>query len=261
MGTSRVFWVDLRFFRDQVSSCDCVSKNLAVSSINSTECLDLEIRKTAPKLICFEYDYPDTTSLSVLRRVRRLFPSMPIIMLTEQHSEALAIWALRVRVWDFFIKPLQAQDLVTSIATILIQENSSRDKTPQSSRQRLNLLSNPIPTELRAPPSQKLKTYPAQLFVDAHYHERIREEEVAQLCGMNASTFSRSFKKEHAKTFRDYLINFRISRARELLQNPNASVTDIAYIVGFQDPSYFTRIFRRIVGMSPSRYREVNKIH
>lgn len=260
MDISKLLWVDLRCFRDQFSSYHYLSEDWAVSCISHAESLDHEIRITNPALLCFEYDYPNIQALSALRQIRSLFPLIPIIMLTEQHSEALAIWALRIRVWDYFIKPLQPKDLVKSAATTLMQEATWEGNLPRP-RQRLDGLSNPIPGELRFRPKQKSRTNPAQFFVETHYQKRISEETVAKLCGMNTSSFSRSFKKEHKMTFCDYLINFRISKARELLQNPNASVSDIAYSVGFQDPSYFTRIFRRIVGVSPSRYREVDRIH
>lgn len=104
-------------------------------------------------------------------------------------------------------------------------------------------------------------TYAAQAYVDNHYHEKIYENEIAQLCNMNTSTFSRRFKQEHEITFRNYLINYRINKAQRLLQNPNTSVTDIAYTVGFHDHSHFTRTFRRIVGISPSHYRDTYKTH
>ena len=256
MDVSKVLWADLRFFRDQVSSYHYLSEDWAVSHISNTERLDIEMRKTTPTLLCFEYDYPDTSGLSALRQARCLFPLMPIIMVTEQHSEALAIWALRINVWDYFVKPLLPQDLMMSVATILARKISAKDGNAQQ-----HPLSNPLPAEVRFRSGQKKKTYPAQFFVESHYHKRICEEEVAQLCGMNTSTFSRSFKKEHEMTFCDYLMSYRISKARVLLQNPNASVTDIAYTVGFHDPSYFTRIFRRIVGISPSHYRETFKLH
>lgn len=259
METLKALWIDLRATQDQVSSSQCLNEDWAVSRITNTERLDLEIHKTTPTFLCFEYDYPNISSLSALRQAKCLFPSIPIIMITEQHSEALAIWALRIRVWDYFFKPLQPRDLAASASNILSQEDSPKDRTPQP-RQRPDLLSNPIPPELRFLSNQKKKTSPAQFFVEAQYHNKICEEQVAKLCGMNASAFSRSFKNEHEMTFRDYLINFRISKARELLQNPDVSVTDIAYAVGFQDPSYFSRTFRRIVDMSPSRYREVSKI-
>jgi AraC-like DNA-binding protein/CheY-like chemotaxis protein len=260
MNTAKILWVDFRFFQDQVSAYHCLNGHWAVSHINKTERLDLEIHKTTPALLCFEYDYPDKSGLLALQQTRHLFPSTSVIMLTEQHSEALSIWALRLRVWDYFIKPIQPKELVTSATTILTQRALSKNKTLQTPRQHFNFLYNPIPPKLKSRSSKGEKTNPAQTFVENHYHEKIYEAVVAELCGMNSSAFSRSFKKEHKTNFRDYLINFRIHKARELLQEPNAMVTDIAYTVGFNDPSYFTRTFQRIVGMSPSCYHEAHKI-
>ena len=251
-----MLWVDLSSVRDQASPYCYLNDEWSVYRISNADKIDPEIRRTLPALLCFEYDYPDFSSLSALRQARCSFPSIPIIMLTEQHFEELAIWALRTRVWDYFVKPIQAKELVTSVATLLAEKAPSKNKTIQQDK-----LSNPIPVEVRCRPWQKKKTDPAQFFVESHYHERVCEEEVAHLCGVSVSTFSRHFKKEHEMTFRDYLINYRINKASELLQTPNASVTDIAYTVGFHDPSYFTRTFRRIVGMSPSHYREVNTAH
>ena len=128
MGISRVLWVDLRFFRDQVSCYHYLNRNWIVSRIHNTEKLYLEIRKTTPTFPCFEYDYPDTSGLSTLRQTSCQFPSIPIIMLTEQHSEALATWALRLHVWDYFVHPLNPWDLLTSAAAILAQKSSSKDK-------------------------------------------------------------------------------------------------------------------------------------
>lgn len=254
MDTSKILWVDLRFSQDQISSYHCLSEVWAVSRINNTERLDLAIRKTSPTLLCFEYDSPDKFGLSALQQVKRLFPSIPIMMLTEQHSEALVIWVLRLHIWDYFIKPIQPRDLVASAATILAQEAFPQDKIPLLPHQPLNILLNHICVELRSRPSQNKKTYPAQSFVKNHYHEKIYEEAMAQLCRMNVSTFSRSFKQEYQINFSNYVINYRIYKAQNLLQETNIMVADVAYAVGFNDPSYFTRIFQRNVGMSPSRY-------
>lgn len=258
MDVLQVLWVDLRSVQEQVSSYHYLNKEWTVSRVSRIDKIDQKMGENLPRVVCFEYDYPDISRLSALRQVRRLFPSTPIIMLTKQHSEALAIWALRVQVWDYLVKPFPRQDLVTSIATLLAADELSKSKMFPST-QRARPLSNPFPPEVRIQTTQP-KTYPAELFVETHYHEKIYEEEVAQLCGLNAGTFSRHFKKEHKVTFRGYLINYRIFKARELLENPNVMVTDIAYTVGFNDPSYFTRMFRRIVGMSPSHYHQAHKV-
>ena len=255
MDTLKILWVDLRYNQNQISSYFHLSKEWAVYCISNIERLDHEIRQTAPALLCFEYDFPDLSTLSALLKTRSLYPSMPIIMLTEQHSETLAVWALRVRVWDYFVKPLRPKELKASASTILEHKASPHDERTQQ-----RLVYNPIPAEVRFRRCVNKKTYPAISFVENNYHEKIYEAVVAELCGMNISTFSRCFKTEYEMTFRDYVINYRIGKARKLLARPNASVTDIAYTVGFKDPSYFTKIFRRIVGMSPSHYREAYKV-
>ncbi len=255
MDKPKTLWIDLRLFRDQDSYYQYLREGWQVSYITTVEGIEREIYEVDPRLLCFEYDYPDVSSLSALQQVKSLYPSMPLIMLTEQHSESLAIWALRIRVWDYLVKPLRPQDIAKSAAATLMQGASTEEKTSVV-QQPPNLFTNPLPVEVRFRPSLNKKTYPAQTFVETHYHEKIYEEDVARLCGMNVSTFSRSFRKEYKTTFRNYLINYRIFKARELLQDPNAMVKGIAYTVGFHDPSYFTRTFRRIVGIVPSHYQQ-----
>lgn len=255
MDAKKILWMDLRIYRDRVSACRSLSRDWKLSLTRNSQRLDVEIRKTVPSLLCFEYDYPDTCGLSALRRARSLFPAIPVIMLTEQHSEALAIWALRYHLWDYFVKPIAEEALLYSASSILTQQPSAGFGSVQHAA-----LSNPIPTEVRFSSSQKTRTYPAQRYIETHYHEKISEEIVAELCGMNTSTFSRYFKKEHKTNFRDYLNDYRMGKARELLLNPSARVTDVACTVGFQDPSYFTRKFRLTTGLSPSLYRATYKL-
>ena len=254
MDRIKVLWVDLRFIQDEISFDNFLSNNLKVTRISDYDQVINKIRESTPVLLCFDYDYPDIASLSVLQRTRSLFPLIPIIMLTEQHSETMAIWALRIHLWDYFVKPLQPKELMRSINTILELKDSSNDEMAQNNQQ-----PNPLPAEVRFRHSQKKRTYLARAFIETHYHEKIFMEKVAQICGMNNTSFSRCFKKEHKITFQNYLINYRISKAKDLLKNSNALVTDIAYTVGFDDPSYFTRTFGRLVGKCPSRFHEEHK--
>ena len=257
MELSRILWVDLRLDRNQPSFYHYLTKTWTVYYTSQSEDAIHEIRKISPLLLCFEYDYPDTPGLLVLQQTIKLFPSTPIIMLTEQHSEELAVWALRNRVWDYLVKPFANKELLKSAEEYL----SMPEVRSSGSHRQCNLATNPIPVDLRFHVRSKKTTLPAQYFVEKHYHEKIYEKQVAQLCGMSDSTFSRAFKKEYGTTFKKYLINYRICKARDMLKNPNAMVTNIAYTVGFHDPSYFTRTFRRIVGVSPSHYHEEHKIN
>jgi transcriptional regulator GlxA family with amidase domain len=114
----------------------------------------------------------------------------------------------------------------------------------------------PIPNELSFRfPVRKKRTSLAISYIETHYQEKIRLNEVAALCRMDTFTFSRHFKKEQGITFRDYLIRYRIAKAQELLRNPHTSVTAVTLTVGFNDFSHFARTFQQIVGMNPSQYR------
>ena len=72
---------------------------------------------------------------------------------------------------------------------------------------------------------------------------------------MSRFYFCKSFRKHTGIHFTDYVSRLRIERSKELLINPNLRVSEIAYEVGFQSLTHFNRVFRRIVGKSPSDYR------
>jgi hypothetical protein len=76
---------------------------------------------------------------------------------------------------------------------------------------------------------------------------------------MNPFRFSRCFKKETGFTFQEYLVRLRIKEALRLLDNPNASITDIGFMVGFNDSSYFSRTFKKYMNHSPSEFRSIQQ--
>jgi AraC-like DNA-binding protein len=84
----------------------------------------------------------------------------------------------------------------------------------------------------------------------------IRVAEVAELCDMSPFHFSHEFTAEFSLTFQEYVLRCRILEACKELRHPNVSVANVAHSVGFNDPSYFSRIFRRYFDLSPSEYCE-----
>ena len=72
---------------------------------------------------------------------------------------------------------------------------------------------------------------------------------------MPPSRFCREFKAAFGVTFVEHLANARVLQAKRLLANPTMPVADVAAAVGFTDPSYFTRVFRKQEGVSPTEYR------
>ena len=90
-------------------------------------------------------------------------------------------------------------------------------------------------------------------------NEELTLEKVAKECGFSKYYFSRIFKKYTGKTFKSYLIDLRINKAKDLLLNSELAISQICYEAGFNDLSYFNRVFKKKVGCSPSEFRENKK--
>jgi AraC-like DNA-binding protein/ligand-binding sensor protein len=96
----------------------------------------------------------------------------------------------------------------------------------------------------------------ARQFILEHQNEELSLTSVAKVVNMSSFYFCKTFKKATGLNFTDYLARMRIERAKELLLNPNARVSEIVFEVGFQSITHFNRIFKRHVGRSPSEYRQ-----
>jgi len=96
----------------------------------------------------------------------------------------------------------------------------------------------------------------AQLWMQNHLNKAaISIRKIASLFGMSQRNFTRRFRNATNMTPLQYLQNQRLLEAKELLQNSNLSISEIAYRVGYLDVSYFTKLFKRFVSITPKQYR------
>lgn len=93
-------------------------------------------------------------------------------------------------------------------------------------------------------------------YLNTHYSEHMTLEDMARKVYLSPSYFSRIFKKETGISFSSYLNRVRIEHSKELLRHQNLRLTDIALLSGFEDQSYFTKVFKKITGTTPLHYRE-----
>lgn len=98
----------------------------------------------------------------------------------------------------------------------------------------------------------------ARAFIQEHLGERLSLSMVAGALHMSTFYFCKMFRKSTGLNFTDYVARERIERAKNLLLNPNLRVSEIAYEVGFQSLTHFNRVFRRIVGRTPTEFRGRN---
>lgn len=93
-------------------------------------------------------------------------------------------------------------------------------------------------------------------FIDKNYNKNIKIKDMSKLLCFNESYFGKFFKKNIGLSFLTYLKFYRLEKAKFLLINSNLNITDICFEVGFQDLSYFIRLFKKTYGISPSHYKE-----
>ncbi|MDQ7795383.1 MAG: response regulator [Spirochaetia bacterium] len=91
-------------------------------------------------------------------------------------------------------------------------------------------------------------------YIENHYQEPITLESAAEAIGISAGHLTRLMSDELKKGFARTLIDYRLQKAKEMLKKPNVSVRDVSRLCGYSDANYFARLFRRMTGVSPSKY-------
>ena len=94
--------------------------------------------------------------------------------------------------------------------------------------------------------------------IENHPTENISMKEMAMLCHLSESYFSRLFSKEMGETFGNYISRLRIDRSKEPLRGSSLTVTQIAKKVGYSDTGHYIRLFKRFEGVTPTIYRQYN---
>lgn len=96
----------------------------------------------------------------------------------------------------------------------------------------------------------------AQAYMEKHYSEQLLLADIAAQFNLHPNYFSSLFKKQLDMTVRDYILQLRIRKAKEMMEDPAIKLLDIALAVGYEDAAHFNRAFKNVTGVSPSRYRE-----
>lgn len=98
--------------------------------------------------------------------------------------------------------------------------------------------------------------YPAVAYVNNHQHEMVTMNNMAQLCHLSPSYFSRLFRRELGENFINYVNRQKVQWAKERLRETNDSVNQIALDLGYMDSSYFINVFKKFEGITPLVYRQ-----
>lgn len=94
-------------------------------------------------------------------------------------------------------------------------------------------------------------------YIAEHYMEELSMQDVAKAMRYSDAYFCKLFKQCFRVNFSAYLNEFRVEKAKGMMEDPRVSVKDIAFSCGYRDSNYFARVFKRITGKTPSEYRFV----
>jgi len=179
-----------------------------------------------PRIVFFEFDRADSPGCSIVEQAQRRHPRLPMLVLTEQPTEIdlPQLQPAGAGQPDLFDRASHLE------ALIQLGRNGRKDD------------------------ARLARTQAAVAYVQDNLARPITLAAAAASCHMCKSEFSRTFKREHAETFFEFVLRTRVRRAAELLAEGNVAVKQVAYAVGFNDVSYFGRVFRRHFGVAPSQY-------
>lgn len=142
----------------------------------------------------------------------------------------------------FFQTPVASQRKIDSVTNLLV-----------IFAEHLSMKSNQLAVQTtNAEPPVITK---AKKFIEEHHTEDLSLGEVAAAVHTSVFYFCKLFKKVTGLNFTEFVSRTRVEKAKNLLLNPNLRISEIAYEVGFQSLTHFNRVFKKVVGESPTEYR------
>lgn len=221
-------------------------------------------------IIIMDISMPEMNGVMAAKYIRKMDDQCSIIFLSAYDDFEYARNAIKVRALDYLLKPCDMNDLLAVMDTALQKldkENvfngnsisgKEQNKETQIDGSNYNNVRENRPKRtdnVRNSDEQTTIKYLKE-YVENNYIYDISMQEAAEEMGYSDAYFSKLFKQYFNQNFTAYLTEYRIKKAKELLSNTNHSIKDISRMVGYTDSNYFAKIFKRLVGEIPSKYRE-----
>ncbi len=200
------------------------------------------IFRDKPDIMLLDVQMPLKDGIEVMQEAKRA-GIMPCTLILSGYDEfRYCQQAIRYGARDYLLKPIRSSDILQKIneaADALFGIEKAAAEKQSGEKNRLVELA---------------KEYMAE-----NYFENLTLVNVAQKVGITAGYLSTLFSQKVDKGFVDYLNELRIDHACTYLQQDYLKTYEIAYKVGFNDEKYFSKVFKKIIGQSPSEYRKANR--
>lgn len=205
------------------------------------------------KVLLFRYE-----TAEMERQIRKLFSGLSIEILSVSQWKSLLS--------NFLYDMMQKNEIMIRIVAsykLSDKDLSAQIKNQPTSSQLmirmieiLKLYTSDLKRYQKAREDYLVKQ--AQKYISEHYADELALANIAEQSHFHPNYFSSLFKKKTGITIRDYILKTRIEKAKELMEDPEMKLIDIALAVGYQDQAHFNRAFKNFTGISPSQYRKQN---
>lgn len=202
----------------------------------------LQIYKRAnPEIVITDIKMPGMNGLELASEINKINNKTRIIVLSGYSDFEYARRAIKLKAVDYELKPIKIKrliELVKNIKDDIFIENQSI--------QQKNEISNTT--------NKNLSMMKAKKYIDENYKKDITVEEMAEIIEKTPNYFSHLFKKEFNTSFSEYLNTIRIREAKRLMLESNMLIYEISDEVGFNDYKYFSYVFKKVQGCTPSEF-------
>ena len=201
------------------------------------------IEKYHPDMIFLDICMPEMDGLTMIAALESEYSDIQITILTGFRDFEYAQRALNLGVARFLLKPSNMGEIEEAVS--FMAERASRDKSSEDDAELQNhesVASNFIVRN-------------ALSYIDEHYAEKLLLSDVAEKTYVSQWHLSKLLNKETGQNFSEILNGVRIDKAKLLLRDPALRIGDIAEQVGFLDITHFSRVFKKLEGISANEYR------
>ena len=208
---------------------------VAGTAYDGNEGLEM-IRMEKPDILFSDIAMPGMDGLTMIAALKSEFPEMQISILTGYRDFDFCQKALRLGVARFLLKPSNMEELEEALRT-MTERCGKREPSEQTDNASGFIVRNAV------------------AYMEEHYQEKLTLNKVADQIYVSQWHLSKLLNKQEGKNFSEILNQIRISKAKELLKDPALRIADIAEMVGFVEVAHFSRVFKRVAGISANEYR------
>lgn len=234
-----------------------------------------QIENEMPDVIITDIRMPEMDGMELSRQVSGKYPDILIIVISGYAEFEYAKEAIKFGAIDYLLKPTKPEDLIESIGKVedIIKNKSKKSHQEEELRYELDELRNKIKLknfdaidELETDEGNNTQKFRKIIelaieFINKNYSQNLSLKQIADVVYMNPNYLCDLFKQETGTYFSDYITRVRIDNAKKLLKTrAELKSYEVAELVGYKDAKYFTQVFKKQVGVTPTDYRD-NKVH